>query len=121
MRAEGGFTLLEILVALAIVVTGIAAAVQAAGVIVDQTGNLESRMLSSWVASNRLAELRLSRSWPGPGGYQGAAVQGGRDWYYTEQVTETSDPDLRRVDLLVYEDAARRRESASLFGYLRRP
>ena len=120
-RVDQGFTLLEVLVALVIVATGIAATTQALGALTGRTEALEARMLSTWVASNRLAENRFTRSWPGLGGYQGEAKQGGRTWYYREEVVATLDPDIRRVNVYVYSDEGHQDQSGFLFGFLTKP
>jgi len=119
-RPAAGFTLLEVLVALAITASGIAAMTAALGGRVDRAAALEARVMGEWLASNRLAELRISRAWPPEGEYTGQAHQGDRPLYYVEQVSNTDDPDLRRVDVRVYADEARTRTVATLFGYLSR-
>lgn len=120
-RNDQGFTLLEVLVALVIVAMGIAATTQAMGALTGRTEALEARMLSIWVASNRLAENRFTRAWPSLGGYQGAASQGGRTWYYREEVVATPDPEIRRMNVYVYADEARQDQSGFLFGFLTKP
>jgi len=120
MRLEFGFTLLEILVALVITVVGISAIVKTAGGAVDILQTTEDRVLGSWVASNRLAELRLSRRWPGVATRDLSEKLGGRDWFYREAISTTSDPDLLRVDLAVYTDKDHELQSAELFGYVAR-
>lgn len=117
---QRGFTLLEILAALAITVIGIAAVVKVTGSAVDVAQTAEDRVLASWVASNRLAELRLSRSWPAASTRDFSEKYGGRDWYYREKVSETADPDLLRVDISVYSDKDHDDMSAELFGYIAR-
>lgn len=120
MRFESGFTLLEILVALSIAVVGISAIVKSAGGAIDILQSSEDRVLGSWVAGNRLAELRLSRYWSATATRDLSEKYGGREWYYREQISETSDPDLLRVDLAVYADREHENLSARLFGYLSR-
>jgi general secretion pathway protein I len=110
-----------VLVALAVVATGIGAMVTLSGGAADRAGRLESRVLGTWAAANRFAELRLIRAWPSPGTSRIQSEQGGRHWYLSETVQDTADPDLRRVDILVYGDEGRSDEVASLFGYLGKP
>ena len=117
---QSGFTLLEILAALAITVIGIAAVVKVTGSAVDVLQTTEDRVLGSWVASNRLAELRLSRDWPAAVTRDASEKYGGRDWYYREKISETADPDLLRVDVSVYSDREQVDLSADMFGYIAR-
>lgn len=119
-RLASGFTLLEVLVALAITASGIAAMTAALGGRIDRAAALEARVMGEWLASNRLAERRIGRSWPDTGEYPGQARAGDRDLYFVEQVSNTDDPDLRRVDVRVYSDPDRTRSVGSLFGYLSR-
>ena len=120
MRSDCGFTLLEILAALAIVIIGIAAVTKATKGAVDVLQTTEDHVLASWVASNRLAELRVSRTWPSAITKGSEQNLGGRVWYYSESISETVDPDLLRVDLSVYSDENHHHLSATLFGYLAR-
>ncbi len=121
MRPEAGFTLLEILAALAIVATGIAATMKVVSENARVTDTLETRSLSTWIAANRLAELHVARTWPAPGEATGSAQMGGREWYYQERFSATPDPDIQRVDIQVYRDAARKDETGRLTGYLAKP
>lgn len=120
MPAERGFTLLEILAALAIVAVGIAAVAKATGNHINTSQLTEDRLLGSWVAANRMAELRISPAWPTVSERQGQATLGGRQWHYIERIVTTKDPDILRVDIDVYTDAEFEDKSALVFGYLAR-
>ncbi len=120
MPVERGFTLLEILAALAIAAVGIAAVAKATGGAASVLQVTENRLLGSWVASNRIAELRLSRRWPATKSSDRTDVMGGRTWYYRESLSTTADPDILRVDIRVYTDPDHNDQSASLFGYVAR-
>jgi len=120
-KASSGFTLIEILVALAIVTTGLSALTIAMSGFAGRAQTIENKVLSTWVASNRFAELRLARIWPGTGVNEGQATLGGRTWYYRENVTATADEAIRRVDVRVFEDQDREIEVGYMFGYLTRP
>ncbi len=120
MPAERGFTLLEIIVALAIAAVGIAAVAKTTGGAAAVMQATEERMVAYWVADNRLAELRLSRAWPRASESDRTALMGGRTWHYREAIATTADPDLLRVDIEVYSDGEHEKLGASLFGYLAR-
>jgi general secretion pathway protein I len=120
-RIEGGFTLLEILVALGIVAVGITAYVSAMSSSIDNTGEIESRTLASWVASNQLTLQHIQHAWPAPGETNAQATQGGRTFFFRETVSTTNSPDLRRIDITVYTDKALTQETGHLFGYLGKP
>ncbi|NYT83139.1 type II secretion system minor pseudopilin GspI [Alcaligenaceae bacterium] len=66
-HAQDGFTLLEVLVALAIVAIALAATLRALGVSASGAHAMQQRSLALQAAENRLAELRLLRAFPAPG------------------------------------------------------
>ena len=101
MREAQGFTLLETLIALAILAIGLAAAMRGLGMASGSTAELRDRQLADWVAQNRLAEMRVLRRFPDAGGTEGDAVQGGRRFHWREDVTATPNPLFRRVDVRV--------------------
>ncbi len=115
-----GFTLLEILVALAVVAIGTAAVLQSAGATAKSLRVAENRILATWVASNRIAEIRLARLWPPAGTVDRSEILAARTWHYREIVKNTADPDVSRVDVIVYDGPERQHEEATVFGYITR-
>lgn len=120
MRAERGFTLLEVVIALAIAVLGIAAAARATGGAAAVAGETRERLLAVWVAGSRLSELRITRAWPAPGTRDDVQTMGGRTWYLTQRVSDTGDESIRRVDIEVYTDEGRGNREYRAFGYVAR-
>ncbi|MGR3889719.1 type II secretion system minor pseudopilin GspI [Pseudomonas sp. 1152_12] len=59
-RTEQGFTLIEVLVALAIIAVAMAAAVRVAGLMTQSNGLLRDKAIALLAAQSRLAELRLN-------------------------------------------------------------
>ena len=101
-RQVTGFTLLEVLVALAVLALTMGAVIKAVG---DYTGNqayLRDRTLAVWVARNVLAEQQLESAWPGVGEIQGNSDMGGREWSWLATVTQTEEEELRRLDVEVH-------------------
>ncbi|MEA3291614.1 MAG: type II secretion system minor pseudopilin GspI [Pseudomonadota bacterium] len=117
-RAESGFTLLEVLVALGIAAVGLAAVSKSMVQNIEVVQRLEERMLATWVASNRLAELRMERKFVRSGDLQGQAEFAGHTWYLREKYKGTDDPELSRVDVSVFMEEGQSRPSATLFGYV---
>lgn len=66
-HAQAGFTLLEVLIALAIVSIALAASMRALGVSAGGAQAMQQRSLALQAVENRLAELRLLRVFPAPG------------------------------------------------------
>lgn len=97
-----GFTLLEVLVALAVLALALAAAVSAGAAYVGNQAYLQERTLAHWVARNVLIELQLEREWPGTGKREDKARMSDRDWSWRATVSETPEADMRRVDVDVW-------------------
>ena len=88
---QKGFTLLEVLVSLAILTIAMAALVQGAGQNTSNQTYLEERTFAHWVAMNRLAEIRLQKTPLATGHTGGTETLGGRDWRWAMDTEETPD------------------------------
>ena len=96
-----GFTLLEILIALAILAVALAATTRAASLATDGTLESRQRLLATWAAENRVAELRARRIFPPAATTRLTTEQGGLALVIEETVADTPNPTIRRVDLAV--------------------
>ncbi len=94
VAASRGFTLVEILVALAILAVALAAGMRAVAQSADGATLLKQRTLALWVAQNRLAVAQLASPWPAPGLRDGEAVQAGARFVWRETVSGTPNPDV---------------------------
>lgn len=100
---SAGFTLLEVLVALVIVGTALAASLRAIGSLTQNSGDLRVSMLATWSAENRLAQIRLGREWPALGQRRFDCAQGELQLVCEENVYATPNPFFRRVEVSVLE------------------
>jgi general secretion pathway protein I len=116
-----GFTLVEVLVALAIVSIALLAAMRVAGGSTNSAGELRQRVLAGWVAENLLAEQRARRQWLSPGIKRGTQMQDGVEFPWREEVISTPNAAFRRVDIRVYAPPSEQHSLAHLVGFLVNP
>lgn len=102
-----GFTLVEVLVALAIVAIALGAGLRAAGVLTDNAQRLGDVMSAQWCAENELTALRLGRVFPGVGDSDFSCEQLGITYLGQLQARATPNPNFRRVDAVVTDEAGR--------------
>lgn len=100
-RTPRGFTMIEVLVALAIIAVALAASLRAVGSLASGEADLHRRLLAGWSADNALAQLRLTHAWPNVGDTSFDCSQGNLQLTCTEHVTGTPNPVFRRVEVMV--------------------
>ena len=103
-RPACGFTLLEVLVALAIVAIALGAGLRAAGVLSDNAERLADVVAAQWCADNQLTALKLERQYPGIGDVDFACVQLGRSYRGKLIVRATPNPNFRRVEAQISDE-----------------
>ena len=118
---RNGFTLVEVLVALAIIAIALLAALRVAGAGTSSVGELRARLLAGWVAENVLAEQRARGEWPPPGILKGSQRQGGLEFAWREEVITTPNAAFRRVDIRVFAADGEAHSLAHLVGFVVRP
>ncbi len=99
--AAGGFTLVEILVALAVIAVALAAGMRALAQSIDAATLLKQRTLALWVAQNQLAAAQLVAGGPALGLRDGDATQAGVVFRWHETVGGTPNPAFRKVEVTV--------------------
>jgi len=120
-KRRTGFTLVEVLVALAILAIALIAALRAGSVGVSNSAEIRDRLLAGWVAQNRLAEHRGRRDWIPVGVYQGQAAQGGMLFRWEEKINSTPNSQFLRVEIRVFPQSQSDAALASMTGFLVRP
>ncbi len=101
LRAEPGFTLIEVLVALAVVAIGMLGVIQAVGFSAQTSSYLREKTIAHWVAMNRLTEARLLTDPPPEGKSSDTVEMAGLRWHWTMEVQPTPLQSMRRIDISV--------------------
>lgn len=112
------FTLIEVLVALAVVAVALAAGMRALAQGADGATSLRMRTLALWVAENRLAQAQLAQAWPSRGTTQGDETQAGVLLLWRQTVSDTPNPAFRKIEIVVADPAVPDYALAHLAGYL---
>ena len=99
----GGFTLIEVLVALAIVAIALSAGLQATSALTRNALRQSSVLLAHLCAENELVKVRLSTQMPSVGDTSITSEQGGESLAVTVSVAPTPNPSFRRVDAQVFD------------------
>ena len=118
---RGGFTLIEVLVALAIVSVALLAALRAAGLGTASVAELRGRLLAGWVAENLLAEHRARGDWLPLGIQRGKEREGGIEFAWREEVIATPNAAFRRIDVFVFAAPEESRALAHYTGFVVNP
>ena len=118
-----GFTLLEVLVALAVIAFSLAAAASAVSGNARNASGLQQRTYAHWVAMNRMAELHVYNKWPSVGTTKGSDLMARHEWFWAIKVTKTPDKKdlVRRVDIMVRPSEDDESPLVTLTGFVGKP
>lgn len=117
-RLRTGFTLVEVLVALAVLTIALAAVMRALSQSIDTSASLRDRTIAMWVAQNRLTTHLVERDFPAMDTTEGDAEMAGRAWRWRERVTPApGEPAMRQIHIEV-RAATGEQPLARLVGFL---
>lgn len=100
IKKQKAFTLLEVLVALAVLTLGLGTVIKVAGGQASQLAYLKDKTIALWVANNKANEIQLDK-WPQVGTSSGHEFMANQEWRWQVKVSNTADKDLRRLDIEV--------------------
>lgn len=100
-RRSAGFTLIEVLVALAVISLALLTIGGEMGAMVDTANTMRERTYASWIAQNKITELRLANVIPEVSSTSGELDYAGTEWRWRAVVSETGVENLYRVDVSV--------------------
>jgi general secretion pathway protein I len=118
LKSFKGFTLIELMVALAVLAIGMTAVLHSTNQAAFAGVFLKQKTVAHWVASNRAAELSINREWPNPGVSNSKETMADQTWRVETEVRDTQVPELRLVTIRVSLDDE---EITSLVTFLEKP
>jgi len=98
---RNGFTLIEVMVALAVLAVALGALIKGAADTSANSSYLQQKSFATWVAANKISELRLKPRWADKGKQSGTEKMAGYEWHWRSIVKETQSKEMRRVDVEV--------------------
>ncbi len=105
LRASRGFTLIEVLVGVAIVAVTLGAGIRAAGALTNNTQRLTDVTAAQWCADNQLVGLKLTKQFPSVGDGDFVCEELGRAYRGKLVTRPTPNPNFRRVDVQLFNAA----------------
>lgn len=118
-----GFTLIEVMVALAIIAIALAALIKASGNHTRSAGYLKSKTLAHYVAMNEVAKLQTENAWPDLGTKKDDTEMAGVTWYWTRVVEKTADEsgNIRGLKFSVFQHDGREHSLAQVQAFIANP
>ena len=98
---QRGFTLLEVLVAMAVFAVVSLTLLKSSSQQVSHSASMEDRLIAHWVAGNTLTDLQTNGNYPDVGEIETSTVMARRDWFITIKVAPTPSSDVRHVTVSV--------------------
>lgn len=113
-----GFTLIEMLLALAIFAYSASAILNVLGQSAQNLSEIEKITFATWVANNRLVELQTTNPWPLKKNAKGEETMAEKVWYWQQEIKDTQDNNFKSVTIKVFEDQERTKQVTSLTTYI---
>jgi len=115
---KSGFTLIEVMLAMAVFAVAGVALLGVADNNYRHISHLEEQMFANWVASNQLVEVSLDKTWPPKNNRKGKVEMAGRTWYWQQKVVKTANKEMRALTMEVRLDEDEELVTTSMTTYL---
>jgi general secretion pathway protein I len=124
-KKNKGFTLLEVLVALAVFAVAAIALMRVSESQLQLSARLEDKTFAHWVALNMVSEMQANQDWPDLGEQTGKVAMAGRDWKIIVKTLATPMSRVRRIEVtvgLAPQDFTQNMEAITLLsGFIEQP
>lgn len=101
---NNGFTLIEVIVAVAVIAFGLAATIKTVSTVTRNTFHLNEQIVATWAAQNAMALYELNIENDAAKETSGVEELAGVEWYWKKELVDTQDPDIKRVEIEVRRD-----------------
>lgn len=115
---SNGFTLIEVLVALAIIAISLGAILNTSGTQANQAAYLKQKTIAHWVAMNEITKLQIEQKLISTGETTGSTEMANHEWFWARMVTKTEDKNSQQVEFRVFLDKKHNNSLAHLVGYI---
>ncbi|VAX14511.1 hypothetical protein MNBD_GAMMA24-889 [hydrothermal vent metagenome] len=117
-----GFTLLEVMVALAILAITLGALIKASGSYANNATYLKEKTFAQWIAQNKATEYQLAKQFPAIGNREGDVNYAQQEWRWRVKVSTTDDRRLRRLDIdIILSGGKFKKPLVSLVAFVGKP
>ncbi len=118
IRSHKGFTLLEVIVALAIVSVALGTLLSAANNSVRLSSKIQLRIIAQWVAENKASELRLNKNRLSSGVQSNEITMLNRKWLIKTVISSTPDKQVKQINVNVFLANKPKLSISSLISYV---
>ena len=118
-----GFTLIEVIVALGIIATAMAAVMMTVSANVQNATGLKERTFAHWIAMNKMNELLIQNEteWPAIKKTDGSVLMAEHEWFWEQEVEKTEVEIVRRVHIRVRVNENDEYPMTTLVGFVSKP
>jgi general secretion pathway protein I len=99
---RSGFTLIEIMVALAIITITLGAIIENTTAANINAQYLRDKTVAGWIAMNQISLVRAKRQWSSASSKTGEVEMAGQQWEWKINFVKTDDANIRRLNVQIF-------------------